>query len=52
MTVSLKPLYCAILASCAHLPHIPEYLSITTEDVSDNCKEGEMLGPLCICTLR
>ena len=30
----------------SHLPHIPEYLSVssgTAEDISDNCKKGEML---------
>jgi hypothetical protein len=41
MTASLKPPYLLnILAS--HLPHIPEYLSISSgaaEDISDNCKE-------------
>ena len=38
-----------ILAS--HLPHIPEYMSISSEvaaeDISDNSKIGEMLDPMC-----
>ena len=37
-----------IVMSALHLPRIPEYLSVSssgaTEDVSDNCKEGEMLS--------
>ena len=37
-----------IIMLASHLPHIPEYLSISSgaaEDVSDNCKEEEMLDP-------
>ena len=47
MTASLNPCV-VIIMSALHLPHIPEYLSMSssgaTEDVSDNCKEGEMLS--------
>ena len=35
-----------------HLPHIPEYLSISSgaaEDISDNCKKLEILDPLHVC---
>ena len=46
MTASLNPFVVTVM-SALHLPHIPEYLSVSssgaTEDVSDNCKEGEML---------
>ena len=40
-----------IILLASHLPHIPEYLSISSgvaaEDISDNSKIGEMLDPMC-----